>query len=98
VPAYTINLGKRLWHKQVLNLPAMALGIRQAKRSKNETERELLVHQLQERLALMEMNLADEAPKAEMQGEIVPASRQNIQDQPSTPRELITEARACLKG
>jgi hypothetical protein len=98
VPAYTINLGKRLWHKQVLNLPAMTLGIRQAKRAKNEAERELLMHQLQERLALMEMNLADEAPKAEMQGEAVPPSRQNGQDQPSTPKELITEARACLKG
>lgn len=66
VPAYTINLGKRLWSRQVLDLPAMSLGIRQAKRIDDELERELALHQLRERLELLE-SMVDDAP-----GQVVP--------------------------
>ncbi len=60
VPAYTINLGKRLWSKRVLDLPAMSLGIRRAKRTRDEFERELAVHQLRERIQMLESAAPDD--------------------------------------
>lgn len=54
VPAYAINMGKRVWAKQVFDLPAMTLGIRDAKRMQHEPERDLFAHQLRQRLNFME--------------------------------------------
>ncbi len=59
VPAYTINLGKRLWFKHTLDLPAMTLGLWKAKSLRDEHARELFVHQLGQRLDLLEIALPD---------------------------------------
>ncbi len=50
VPAYTLNLGKRVWFKQVLALPALAVGIRQCQQMPAGDERELYASKLTERL------------------------------------------------
>lgn len=81
VPAYTVNLGKRLWARQVSGLPAMTLGIRQARRTRSEAARELLVHRLRQRLELLEASLPDEPPAAA---------------RPAALAELVKEAKACL--
>lgn len=59
VPAYTINLGKRLWFKHTLDLPAMTLGLWQGKSLRDERDKELFVHQLSQRLDLLETGLPD---------------------------------------
>lgn len=59
VPAYTINLGKRLWFKHTLDLPAMTLGLWQGKSLRDERDQELFVHQLSQRLDLLETSLPD---------------------------------------
>jgi hypothetical protein len=59
VPAYTINLGKRVWFKHTLDLPAMTLGLWQGKSLRDEHARELWVHQLGQRLDLLEIALPD---------------------------------------
>lgn len=97
VPAYAINLGKRVWAKQVIELPAMTLGIRDAKRMVLEPERDLYVHQLRQRLDFMEQGLADEPAAAG--GSVEPVQVQALFDRdarPMTDLELVREARACL--
>ena len=59
VPAYTINLGKRLWFKHTLDLPAMTLGLWQGKSLRDEHAKELFVHQLGQRLDLLETALPE---------------------------------------
>lgn len=96
VPAYTINLGKRLWAKRRLDLPAMTLGIRQARRMQQDAHRELYLQQLQERLNLLESSSPDEDGEGLAQ---VLAMRRNDDPSPATPggqSALIKEARACL--
>lgn len=102
VPAYTINLGKRLWSKTMLDLPAMSLGIRQAKRTRDEFERELAMHQLRERLKLLESGM--EICEPEVEGAVA-AERQASQDasqekwagkSAGSEMDLIREAKACL--
>ncbi len=102
VPAYTINLGKRLWTKTVLDLPAMSLGIRQAKRARDEFDRELAMHQLRERLKLLESSMEIGDPEVDCG---VSAEGKGAQDGPQATRpgksarseiDLIREAKACL--
>jgi hypothetical protein len=50
VPGYLVNLGKRVWYRQVLDLPAMALGIRQLRRTRDAAQRELYAFNLATRL------------------------------------------------
>ena len=59
VPAYTINLGKRLWFKHTLELPALTLGLRQGKALRDERDKELFVHQLGQRLDVLETGLPE---------------------------------------
>jgi len=59
VPAYTINLGKRLWFKHTLELPALTLGLRQGKALRDERDKELVVHQLGQRLDVLETGLPE---------------------------------------
>lgn len=59
VPAYTINLGKRLWFKHTLDLPAMTLGLWQGQSLHDEHARELFVHQMGQRLDLLETALPE---------------------------------------
>ena len=101
VPAYTINLGKRLWSKQMLDLPAMSLGIRQAKRTRDEVERELAMHQLRERLNQLEWGVVGAESDGQPPTEVtVLVSREGddaleLQTQRSEI-DLIREAKACL--
>jgi hypothetical protein len=64
VPAYTINLGKRLWFKCTLELPAMTVGLRQGRLLRDEHARELFTHQMGQRLDLLETALPDGDPPA----------------------------------
>lgn len=100
VPAYTINMSKRLWTKQVLDLPAMSLGIRQARRTSDEFEREFALHQLCERLNLLSAGLDDESPgRRALAGQFVPVGLEQDQRGQSSERsqsELIRVAKACL--
>lgn len=50
VPAYNINMGKRLWYKHMFDLPALALGLRQLKSIKDEASRELYIYEMGKRL------------------------------------------------
>jgi hypothetical protein len=91
VPAYTINLGKRLWRKTVLDLPAMTLGMRQAKRIQDDFDRELALHQLRERLMLLESGLS--IGEQDDEG-IVAVERSDKRAR--SEMELISEAKVCL--
>lgn len=50
VPAYTLNLGKRVWYRHSLDLPALALGLWQAKQLLPGPQRELASFKLQQRV------------------------------------------------
>jgi len=50
VPGYLINLGKRVWYLQTLNLPALTLGLRQLKRMPIDSTRELYMMQISRRV------------------------------------------------
>jgi hypothetical protein len=85
VPAYTINLGKRLWARQRLALPALTLGLRQAKRMHHAApDRELYLQQVGERLAQLESQLPDET------------SGGTTHRHGGSQRQLVKEAKACL--
>jgi len=58
VPAYCINLGKRLWFKRVLDVPALPLGLRQAGQIQDQAEREFYIYQLESRIKHIESGLA----------------------------------------
>ena len=96
VPAYTINLGKRLWSKQVLDLPAMSLGIRQARRMRDESEREFARHQLLERLKLLELGLAGDDVDEPNESAVASVGRKMDEAQQRSPIDLIRKAMTCL--
>jgi hypothetical protein len=50
VPAYTLNLGKRVWYRHRLDLPALALGLWQGKQLHQGPQRELATFKLRQRL------------------------------------------------
>lgn len=50
VPAYNINMSKRLWYRHTLDLPALTLALRQFKSIKDEANRELYIYELGKRL------------------------------------------------
>ena len=58
VPAYTINLGKRVWFRRTLDLPALAIGLRQLRRVEDAPRRDLLAYELQQRLDAVADELA----------------------------------------
>ena len=96
VPAYTINLGKRLWARQRLELPAMTLGLRQAKRMANDADRELYRQQMRERLNLLESSLPEEANADAADGLMASHEATALPAKPGSQRRLVREARACL--
>lgn len=57
VPAYNINMGKRLWFRHTLDLPAFGLGLRQLRSIEDESSREFYVYQLGKRLDDLEAGL-----------------------------------------
>jgi hypothetical protein len=50
VPAYTVNLGKRVWFRRTLDLPALALGLRELRHAGEDARRDLLAYGLLQRL------------------------------------------------
>jgi uncharacterized membrane protein YhaH (DUF805 family) len=96
VPAYTINLGKRLWAKQRLDLPALTLGLRQAKRMPKDPDRELYLQQLRERLNVLESQLPDEANDGAPAARAAPHKGEPLPARPVSQRDLVQEAKACL--
>jgi len=58
VPAYTINLGKRVWFRRTLDLPALALGLRDLRRVEDASRRDLLAYELLQRLDAVADELA----------------------------------------
>lgn len=80
VPAYTLNLGKRVWFKHRLDLPALSLGLWQLKRMPETSAKALYAHQLNERLDDWALDLDID----------------QLQAQPAWQRPWLKEARACL--
>jgi hypothetical protein len=102
VPAYTINLGKRVWSKQLLDLPAMTIGIRHFKRMRAGPERDLYVHQIRQRISVIEEGLADEEPGVDARqaaegSSVAPAvALSGGTSEPRSALDLLREAKACL--
>jgi hypothetical protein len=82
VPAYTLNLGKRVWYRQRLDLPALTLGLWRLKRMPETPDKALYAQQLAERLDGWALDHDTDNPAA----------------QPAWPRTWLMEARACLKA
>lgn len=61
VPAYLINLGKRLLNKRRVEISALGLGLRTLKQLADEDERSMLAARLNERLEVLEMAQGQEA-------------------------------------
>lgn len=61
VPAYLMNLGKRLVSKRRVGISALGLGLRELKYTEDEDLRSLLGSRLKERLEVLEMTLGQEA-------------------------------------
>lgn len=64
VPGYLVNLGKRVWYRRALNLPALTLGLRQLRRMPIDSARELYAMQLSRRLddVGFDLNIDDDSP------------------------------------
>lgn len=87
VPAYLMNMGRRLVSRKQLDMPALGVGLHQLKRlAVGSVQRELLVYQLRERLATLETNLGLELDDT-------PTSSAHSQQQ-----QWIQKARSCLTG
>ena len=63
VPGYLVNIGKRVWYRRVLDLPALSLGLRQLRRMPIDSARELYALQLSRRLdeVGLDLNIDDES-------------------------------------
>jgi len=96
VPAYTLNLGKRAWAKRRVDLPALTLGIRQARRTRHEADRELLVHQLLQRLDLIAASLPEAEGATHAAASAGPSTAARPPAGPARLGDLVREARTCL--
>jgi hypothetical protein len=94
VPAYTVNLSKRIWRRRVLDVPAMAWGLRSIRRIADPSMRELYCLRMSGRLddVAAELDLSDAADPATSDSPLpVPSSlhRQSLV-------RWVSEARQCL--
>ena len=105
VPAYLMNLGKRLIYKRRVGISALGLGIRQLKRTVNEDDRDELALKLTGRLELLEMTQGQEVDEASRDdtspwdtrlGELGAAGAAAMANLSAT-QQWIMEAKACLK-
>ena len=64
VPGYLVNLGKRVWYRHTLNLPALSLGLRQLSRMPIDSVRELYAMQISRRLddLAIDLNIDSDGP------------------------------------
>jgi hypothetical protein len=105
VPAYLMNLGKRLVYKRRVGISALGLGLRQLKRTVNEDDRDGLALKLSGRLELLEMTQGQEVDEASRDdtspwdtrlGELGAAGAAAMANLSAT-QQWIMEAKACLK-
>ncbi len=87
VPAYCMNMGKRVWYKQELGLPALSFGLRQFTKLVSEDDSELYGYELGQRLTGLEMHFG--------LGEAISAGDGNGSDRTN---DCLERARACLKS
>lgn len=59
VPAYCINLGKRVWHRRSRDIPALMIGLLSFRRVHDESLRELMAHQYDLRLTHLSQGLPE---------------------------------------
>lgn len=103
VPGYTINLGKRVWRRHRLDMPAMAFGLRGMHRIADPAERELYALQIAQRFEELadELDLGEAERPAEQsavgiaQGASLQPEPMPVRTQP-TLHKWITDARQCL--
>lgn len=57
VPGYLVNLGKRVWFKRTVDLPALTMGLRQWTRMRDESSRELHRLRLERRIDEIALSL-----------------------------------------
>ncbi len=88
VPAYLMNMGKRVLHKKRVDIPSLGLGLRALKRTSDEGEREWQAMRLKERLQWLGMTHGHE--RDETAG---PASGGL-----SATQHWIMKVEACLKS
>lgn len=105
VPAYLMNLGKRLIYKKRVGISALGLGLRQLKRTVDEDDRDELALKLSSRLEMLEMTQGHEVdegspessnPMDTLAGDLVAAGAEMLA-QLSATQQWIMEAKACLK-
>jgi hypothetical protein len=85
VPAYTVNLSKRIWYRQRLDMPAMSFGLRALKHMPDDAVREVYGFRMSRRL---------EALAQEWEGSAEPFDEKLV---PSTRlARWVQKARACL--
>lgn len=105
VPAYLMNLGKRLVYKKRVGISALGLGLRQLKRTVTEDDRVDLTWKLSSRLELLEMTQGHEVdegspgssnPMDTRAGDLGATSAEMLAHLSAT-QQWIMEAKACLK-
>jgi hypothetical protein len=63
VPGYLVNIGKRVWYRRALDIPALSLGLRRLQRMPVDSDRELYAIQLSRRLdeVGLDLNIDDDS-------------------------------------
>lgn len=104
VPAYLMNLGKRLTHKKRVAISALGLGLRELKRVVDGDDREELTRKLSNRMEMLEMTQGHESDEASTNdvgpwdtraGELGAASSAELNHLSAT-QQWILEVKACL--
>jgi hypothetical protein len=94
VPGYTVNLSKRVWYRRVLDVPAMAWGLRSLQRMTDPSMRELYCHQMSGRLddVVAELGLLESEQAAAPPG----PSPVDTSPHRRSLNDWVGEARQCL--
>ncbi|KRB99611.1 hypothetical protein ASE11_07925 [Hydrogenophaga sp. Root209] len=105
VPAYLMNLGKRLTYKKRVAISALGLGLRELKRVVDGDDREEFTQKLSSRMDMLEMTQGYELDEASTEdaspwdtraGDLGAASSA-VLNHLSITQQWIMEARGCLK-
>lgn len=109
VPGYLVNLGKRVWYRQTLDLPALTVGLRQLKRMPIDSARELYAMQISRRLdeLAVDLNIDNDpplpldkndtmVPSAAVVQKIAKTATSSNEAQSEELRDWFKEARQCL--
>lgn len=91
VPAYLMNMGKRVLHKKRVDIPSLGMGLRELKRTTDEGEREWRAMRLQERLQWLCMTQGHERDEVAVTAGLAPGRL-------SATQHWIMKAEACLKS